>query len=242
MTIAVGRTRLILAAVAVAGSIGAAAGHAAPPAEPGAPASPSAMVSPPLVGQRPEANFLGQTVSADARRVADWVVVSGDNKDLPFIIVDKVQARVFVFDSGGRLRGATGALLGRARGDDSVPGIGRRKLATIRPEERTTPAGRFVASLGHDFTQDILWIDYDASISLHRVITGDPGDHRLARLATTSTLDKRISYGCINVPVKFYDDVVLNAFSGTRGIVYILPEIKTIREVFPMVDTVTPHP
>ncbi len=163
-------------------------------------------------------------------------MASGDNDGLPFVIIDKIRAKVFVFDTGGRLRGATFALLGKARGDDSVPGIGSRKLSTIRPEERTTPAGRFVATLGHDFEQDILWIDYDASISLHRVVTGDPGDHRLQRLATISPLDKRISYGCVNVPVKFYEDVVLETFTGTTGIVYILPEIKTIRDVFSMAD------
>jgi hypothetical protein len=95
------------------------------------------------------------------------------------------------------------------------------------------PAGRFVAKLGRDFTHDVLWIDYGKALSLHRVVHGNPGDHRLQRLATSSTSDKRISYGCINVPVKFYDDVVLGTFTGTAGIVYILPEVKTIRQVFP---------
>ena len=168
--------------------------------------------------------------------MADWVVISGDNGGLPFVIIDKIQAKVFVFDDRGRLRGATFALLGAALGDDSVSGIGNRRLSTIRPEERTTPAGRFVATLGHDFKQDILWIDYSASISLHRVIKGNPGDHRLQRLATLSPLDKRITYGCVNVPVSFYEDVVLAMFTGTRGIVYILPETKKIQDVFAMAD------
>jgi len=196
------------------------------------PADPTLPVPSPPVSQPQRADFLGETASMDARRVADWVVASRDNGGLPYIIIDKVRARVFVFDPNGRLRGATFALLGKARGDDSVPGIGSQKLMTIRPEERTTPAGRFVASLGHDLEQDILWIDYGNAISLHRVIKGAPGDHRLRRLATTSPLDKRISYGCINVPVKFFDEVVLETFTGTRGIVYILPEIKTIQDVF----------
>ncbi|MDB5397502.1 MAG: L,D-transpeptidase [Rhodospirillales bacterium] len=161
-------------------------------------------------------------------------MASDDNKGLPFLIIDKIQAKVFVFNSAGQLRGATVALLGKAHGDDTVPGIGSRKLSTIRPEERTTPAGRFVAALGHDFQQDILWIDYDASISLHRVIKGAPGDHRLQRLASASPLDRRISYGCVNVPVKFYDDVVVETLTDTTGIVYILPEIRTIQDVFSM--------
>ena len=162
---------------------------------------------------------------------------SGDNRSLPFVIIDKVQAKVFVFDRVGRLRGATLALLGKARGDDSAPGIGDEKLSRIPPEDLTTPAGRFVASLGHDnHNVTILWVDYGLALSLHRVVHGAPGDHRLARLATTSTRDKRISHGCINVPVKFFDDVVLETFNGTSGIVYILPEIKTIQDFFPAIS------
>lgn len=179
------------------------------------------------------ANFLWASPSAAARRVANWVVASADNAGLPFVIIDKIGAKVYVFDKTGRLRGASFALLGAARGDDSTPGIGSQKLSTIRPAERTTPAGRFVAALGRDFAHDVLWIDYAQALSLHRVVNGNPGDHRLQRLATTSTLDKRISYGCVNVPVQFYDNVVLTTFTGTAGIVYILPEVKTIEEVFP---------
>jgi hypothetical protein len=162
------------------------------------------------------------------------VAASGDNRALPFIIVDKLSAKVFLFGPRGDLRGAAPALLGVARGDESDPGIGQRKLATILPRERTTPAGRFVAALGHDFEQDILWIDYDAALSLHRVIVGKPKDRRAQRLASSSPLDNRISFGCINVPAAFYDNVVVPAFKGTVGIVYILPETKPIYAVFPV--------
>ena len=181
-----------------------------------------------------EARFLGEPASAAARGMADWVVRSADNGPLPFVIVDKVAAKVFVFDATGQLRGAAPALLGLAHGDDSVPGIGERKLSTIRPEERTTPAGRFVAGLGHDLGEkDIVWVDYDAAISLHRVITSNKKEQRLQRLATPSTLDNRISYGCINVPAAFYDGVVAPAFATSSGIVYVLPEVRPVWEVFP---------
>ncbi|WP_240320657.1 L,D-transpeptidase [Sphingomonas crusticola] len=168
------------------------------------------------------------------REILSWVTASGDNHGLPFVIIDKVDARVFLFDRKGELRGAAPALLGMARGDESVPGIGQRKLATITPGERTTPAGRFVAALGRDFEQDILWIDYDAAISLHRVIVGRLQDHRAQRLASATSRDNRISFGCVNVPAAFYDNVVAPAFKATVGIVYILPETKPLRDVFPM--------
>jgi hypothetical protein len=181
-----------------------------------------------------QANFRDKNPSKDARRVADWVVSSGDNDGLSFIVVDKVRAMVFVFDSNGELLGATSALLGEARGDESVPGIGSQKLSSITPQERTTPAGRFVAQLGHDLeNNDILWIDYGTSLALHPVVRDSLVAHRLQRLSTTSLSDKRITYGCVNVPTGFYDDIVHKTFSGTTGIVYILPEVKAIQDVFP---------
>ncbi|WP_349279998.1 hypothetical protein [Polaromonas hydrogenivorans] len=181
-------------------------------------------------------------LSPASQKLADWVVDSADNHQRPFLIVDKTQARVFVFDAHGQLRGAAPALLGLAVGDDSVPGIGERKLSSIRPEERTTPAGRFVASLDRNLHGDeILWVDYDAAISLHRVVTSQPKERRAERLATPTPLDNRISYGCINVPAPFYDNVVSPAFTGTDGIVYVLPETRSAREVFGSYD-VGEHP
>jgi hypothetical protein len=228
-----GGTQLVLAAVALAWPTFAAG--SAIPANLDTPARPAFVAPMPLAGKH-QANFFGERASSIARRVADWAVASGDNGGLPFAIVDKIGAKVFVFDNVGRLRGATFALLGKARGDNSIPGIGSRKLSSITADERTTPAGRFVASLGRDLEQDVLWIDYGDSVSMHRVVRGDPGDHRLQRLATTSALDKRITYGCINVPVKFYEEVVRKTFTGTNGIVYILPEAVAIRNVFSLTD------
>lgn len=180
------------------------------------------------------ADFRAQTASSDARAIADWVVRSGDSKGAPFVIVDKRAATVFMFGADGRLRGATTALLGAAHGDDSVPGIGQRKLSTIRPEERTTPAGRFVASLGSDLgPKDVVWVDYDAAISLHRVVTNNVRERRLQRLASHSLADKRISYGCINVPARFFDLTIRPEFLHASGVVYILPEVKSLASVFP---------
>jgi hypothetical protein len=110
-------------------------------------------------------------------------------------------------------------------------------MSDMRPEERITPAGRFVASLGRNFHgKNVLWVDYDAAISLHQVVTNKPEERRLQRLASSTPLDKRISYGCINVPVTFYKNVVRPAFTGTNGIVYVLPETRSIRDVFAMYD------
>ncbi len=179
------------------------------------------------------ADFKRARPPGDVRRLADWVVDARDNQGLAFVILDKPRARVYAFDPQGRLRGNAPALLGLARGDDSVPGIGERKIADIRPEERTTPAGRFVAEPGRNANgEDIIWVDYDAAVSMHRVRTTNPAEHRLQRLATPSIADNRISYGCINLPVAFYEKVVSPAFKGGRGIVYVMPDVKPLRQVF----------
>ena len=187
-------------------------------------------------GGAKRASFNLEPVSGNARGVADWVVDSGDNQGMPFVIVDKANARVFVFYADGRLRGAAPALLGSAIGDDSVPGIGDRKLADILPSERTTPAGRFVAALGHNLHEDILWVDYDAAISLHRVVPGTAKEGRARRLNSPSPLDNRISYGCINVPASFFETVVSPSFKHSSGIVYVLPEVRSNRDVFHSYD------
>lgn len=210
--------------------------------DPGQPAtlpqSIAALASAPhqhLPPHRPRhANFHKAPASENAIRLADWVVDSGDNHGMPFVIVDKTDARVFVFQHDGSLRGAAAALLGLALGDESIPGIGDRALSGIRPEERTTPAGRFVASLDRNSRgKGILWVDYDSAVSLHPVLTSNPRERRQERLDTPTSLDNRISYGCINVPAKFYSNVVNPVFTGTNGIVYVLPEVRTTREIFP---------
>lgn len=179
------------------------------------------------------ANFRRVSAPIDVRRMADWVVASADNGGLSFVVIDKKEPEVFVFDRQGRILGAAPALLGLAVGDDSAPDIGDKPLSAIPPKDRTTPAGRFVAYLGRESgKRSILWVDYKDNISLHRVVTGRPQDHRLQRLATPTPLDNRISFGCINVPVDFFERTVLPAFKRTTGIVYILPEIKATRDIF----------
>lgn len=207
----------------------------------GAPAAPARTPQPDAAtGKRAE--FAREPASVDVRHIADWAMDSGDNKGLPFVIIDKVNAKIFVFGADGRIRGAAPALLGLARGDDTVPGIGERALSSIRPEERTTPAGRFVAERGMSARgEDVVWVDYDSGVSLHRVVTSNPLDRRLQRLATPTPADNRISYGCINVPAAFYNNVVNPSFAGTSGIVYVLPETRPLRPVFGSYDVETLH-
>lgn len=170
------------------------------------------------------------------RQVIQWVRATLDNQQLPFIVVDKARARAFAFDASGALRASAPVLMGAARGDHSVPGIGERPIASIQPDERTTPAGRFEAELGHNAQgEEVLWVDYEAAVSLHRVRATQPAERRLQRLASATPEDNRISYGCINVPRVFYEQVVqpLVGRFGGRAIVYVLPEVLPVTTVFP---------
>jgi len=179
------------------------------------------------------AGFGHPSASTEARQVVKWVGESGDNDGLPFLLVDKVAARVFVFNAAGELQGNDAALLGSARGDKTAQGIGDLSLSAIRPEDRTTPAGRFVAHLDKDIHgRGILLIDYDASIALHPVVPGTRKERRAERLRSETPEDNRISFGCINVPAAFYNAVVRPAFTGTAGVVYILPEKSAASDYF----------
>lgn len=172
--------------------------------------------------------------SATVTDLARWAVESGDANGRPFAVVDKVAAEVFVFGPEGRLRGRAPALVGLARGDDSLPGIGDMPLSAIKPDDRTTPAGRFIARYGRDRSgREVLWVDYGDAISMHPVIQGAPKEHRFERLKSRTPKDNRITYGCINLPFQFYARIVQPSFKGDGGVVYVLPEDKPLAEVFP---------
>lgn len=179
------------------------------------------------------ANFGSASPSAEARQTADGILHSRDHAGTDFLIVDKKHAKLYVFSAHGTLRGESPILLGLALGDDSVPDIGNRPLNQVLPQERTTPAGRFLAERGRNTSgEDVVWVDYDAAVSMHRVRATHAKERRMERLESPSAQDNRISYGCINIPKAFYEAVVAPTFAQHRAVVYILPEVKTLSQVF----------
>lgn len=179
------------------------------------------------------ADFGTVTPTDDARWLADWVADARDNGNTAFLIVDKRTAQLHVFDADAIRVASTPILLGAATGDGSVPGIGSRPMASIDMRERTTPAGRFVGERGRNASgEDVVWVDYDAAVSLHRVRLTDPAERRAERLASPSAADNRISYGCINVPVAFYERYVQAIFVQRHAVIYVLPDDSSAQEVF----------
>ena len=179
------------------------------------------------------ANLKQETASQDARQLADWVADSGDNQGMPFVIIDKNDAKVFVFHAHGGLRGAAPVLLGLTVGDYTAPGLGNKPLSAVTIDERTTPTGRYLAALDKNVKGgELLWIDYDSALSLHPVVKGKPEERRAERLNSPSPLDNRVSYGCVNAPVDFFKKIVSPSFKKSDGIVYILPETRPAQQVF----------
>lgn len=173
-------------------------------------------------------------LTSDALELVGHVRQSNDHHGAPFLVLDKRAARLWVFDAQARLLGSAPVLLGLAIGDDTVPGVAEMPLPEIADAARTTPAGRFVIEPGRNLHgDDILWIDYEAAVSMHRVRSVNAGERRLARLASPRAADRRISYGCINVPVAFFNRVLTPFFAESRAIAYVLPETRPMAAVFP---------
>ena len=142
------------------------------------------------------------------------MLAGADHHGRPFAVVDKHDARIYVFEANGRLAGASAVLLGLTPGDFSV-GIDRAP-ASLTLAERTTPAGRFDARPGrNDKGEDIVWIDYAASLAIHRLRPAPLQERRPARLASPSPEDNRISAGCVVVPVAFVGLMMFVASLGT---------------------------
>jgi hypothetical protein len=179
------------------------------------------------------ANLKSEAASPEARQMADWVVDSGDNQHMPFVILDKKEAKVYVFHAHGGLRGAAPVLLGMTIGDDSFPGVGNKPLRDVLPEEKTTPAGRFLAASDKNLHGvEVVWIDYDSAVSMHPVVKGTPAERRAERLASPLPSERRISFGCVNVPHNFFKTAVSPSFKRSDGIVYVLPETRSVNQVF----------
>ena len=111
-----------------------------------------------------------------------------------------------------------------------MPGVGEHAQSGHVPaSERTTPAGRFEATPGQNISgEHVIWVDYDSAFAIHRLRPGFAYRARAGRLATTAAADKRVSWGCVVVPVAFYQQVVQHVLGASRSVVYVLPETRSV--------------
>lgn len=171
--------------------------------------------------------------TSDARQMADWIVQTRDHAGLPFALVDKKAAMLYLFGADGRLRAASPALLGLTVGDSGAPDLNQRDLSTLALHERTTPAGRFEAQPGRNLQgEPVVWVDYGAALAIHRLRPGPAHERRAARLQSPSPADNKVSLGCVVVPVAFYVQQVEPLLGAGRSVVYVLPETRSLGETF----------
>jgi hypothetical protein len=180
------------------------------------------------------ADFSSTKPSADARQLVEWVRRSGDAQGRPYAVVDKRGAHIYVFDAQGKLAGHSPALLGSTFGDHTVPGVGQRaQTGDVGLDERTTPAGRFDAVPGQNAAgEHVVWVDYASAFAIHRLRPGLAYGPRKQRLATAGPGAKRVSWGCVVVPVAFYQQVVEKVLGAHRSVVYVMPETRPVRALF----------
>lgn len=225
---------LTLAAFACAATpLALAPAHAAPAAK-AKPAKKKAKARNPAAATPATPPVPSVALSPTAARVAAWIAAEGDNHALPYIIIDKPAARLFLYDAKGAFVGDAPVLIGIAPGDDATPGIGAKSLAEIGPAEKTTPAGRYLAKFGLAAgRQRVLWVDFATSVALHTIPTGAPKEQRTKRMLSPEIDDNRITFGCINVPKAIYGRDISPMFAKKGGYVYILPDTNPVESYFP---------
>lgn len=171
--------------------------------------------------------------SPEARLATRWILNHHDNQGKPFAVVDKKAAQLRIHAADGRLIGSSPALLGLAPGDTAIAGIAHRAPSSLRPFERTTPAGRFESQPGRNLHgEPVVWVDYDSGIAIHRVRPGISQMQRVSSLATEDPTNKRLSLGCVVVPEEFFWAVVIPTMGHTHGVVYVLPEDEPVQSLF----------
>jgi hypothetical protein len=183
-----------------------------------------------------------QSASADVLDTVQWVAASKDNAGLPFVVVDKVNARAYAFTPFAQLEATAPVLLGGGVGDVALVSADA-PMSAIPVQKRITPAGRYPSRLVIDnHGKTVLLIDGANLITMHIVVKGTPAQRRAERLASVTADDNRVSFGCINVPPGFFTQIVSPDFTPAQGIVYVLPETRTAAQQFGFQPTVTAPP
>jgi len=108
----------------------------------------------------------------------------------------------------------------------------RAQSGTLPFEERTTPAGRYITQPGRNITgEPVVWMDYEAALAIHRLRPGRAHTIRAARLERSEPSERRVSLGCVVVPVNFYLGIIQPVLGRRSGVVYVLPETHSAREL-----------
>ncbi|MCW8820315.1 MAG: hypothetical protein OQK61_08420 [Ignavibacteriaceae bacterium] len=186
-----------------------------------------------------DTHFAAPNASEDVQRTVKWIGKNYNNQFLPFGVIDKQNAVIHLFSKTGEAVASGPVLLGISKTDRIDPETFKKRLSSIGPSERVTPAGRFQVVLGPDHRgKQVLWVDTKFAIALHPVVNV-PGQNRKTRLNSETSSDNRITWGCINVQPTLYKNVISSLFKR-QGFVYILPEEVPVEDFIRQVSLVSP--
>lgn len=153
--------------------------------------------------------------------VNSWVQESRDNNGQSYIIADKEAGAIHIMAADGTVLATAPALYGYKTGDGMSVGETPAGIFSIR--NQSAPA-----SYGGDLQQFATAPNGDV-YAIHRVLTTNPSQNRVGRLASETATDNRISLGCINIPVETYNQYLGRNFQGK---LYIIPEQNELGSVF----------
>lgn len=146
-----------------------------------------------------------------------------------FLLVDKIEGRIYRVSKEGEILNESNALVGLERKD--IPNM---KLYYENPKlgTRITPAGAFQIKryLSTKYGRVISFIEGPkAATAIHHVYLGNPKERRDQRILSSNPNDRRITFGCINVPEEFLD-AVWDLKDGTH--LFVLPEKAQTHDQF----------
>lgn len=142
-----------------------------------------------------------------------------------FMVADKPNGMLHIFKEDGSHALSDATLYGKDKGDvlDAV--------SSLEGGPKITPAGKFTMKESPaDYAGGTSLIlmeskDYTGYIAVHAADTSNPAENRLGRLASATTEDNRISYGCINTKHDtFINEIKPNISKLDGGMMFILPE------------------
>lgn len=178
-------------------------------------------------------------ISDSAKSVATHTLNTGNGK--AFLVVDKPNAMLYAFSADGALLNKTPVLTGKSIADVAPESATGKNLDNYTDAEKVTPAGKFTGKFTYSADYgSIIALDEtnDGSslIAVHRTYLGTPSENRAGRLASPTTADNRISYGCVNVPSAFYDSVIAPNYVGESQVI-VMPDKSDAKKFFGVAES-----
>jgi hypothetical protein len=154
--------------------------------------------------------------------------IAGQNGERFFLVVDKVNGKIAVFENAIPIFVAA-ALTGESTADFMpADAIHKTYAQQVGVKYKVTPAGRFTLSRGFDPKYGEL-LDFnevqgsDWALAIHRVALGNKAQRRADRLRSANGEDTHITDGCIDVDPTTVQHLLRLLARAASVPIYVLP-------------------